>query len=95
MTKQRSKRYSKEFQESSANLAIGSDQPISRTATELGVDPATLRAWIRKHCTGQGQSSSAQDSEAELKQLRKKLARVTMERDILKKATAYFAGEQQ
>ena len=95
MTNTRSKRYSQEFQHSSANLAITSDQPVSRTAKELGVDPATLRAWITKHCPEHGNGRSAQASEAEIKALRKKLARVTLERDILKKATAYFASEQQ
>ena len=59
MTNTRSKRYSQEFQHSSANLAITSDQPVSRTAKELGVDPATLRAWITKHCPEHGNGRSA------------------------------------
>ena len=98
MTKKASKRYSQDFQKSSAYLAITSDQAISKTAKELGVDPQTIRSWINKHfpdhLKNKAEELSPSDMQAELKQLRKDLARVTLERDILKKATAYFASDQ-
>jgi transposase len=91
-------RYSEDFQRTSAQLATSTDQPMSRTAKELGVDPSTLRAWVRKHCPNYEAATSGTVTqahlEAEVKQLRKQLAQAQLERDILKKATAYFASEQ-
>jgi len=93
------KRYPKEFQQSSAKLAIESEQAISKTANNLGIDPNTLRNWIQKHYPNYKPKTSVditQDSLlVELKALRKKVSRLTEERDILKKATAYFARENE
>lgn len=88
-------RYPEEFKKSSAKLAIESDQSISRTAVDLSVDPNSLRSWITKyyphHQTKTPADISLEKLLEENKQLRKQLARTTEERDILKKATAYFA----
>lgn len=93
------RRYPKEFQQSSAKLAIESEQALSKTANDLGVDPNTLRSWIQKHYPNYKSKTPidmTQDSLlAELKALRKKVSRLTEERDILKKATAYFARENE
>jgi len=96
-TRSSSTRYPEEFKKSSAKLAIETDQSISRTATELGVDPSTLRMWISKYYANHKTKTSADINQEKLleenKQLRKQLFRMTQERDILKKATAYFAKE--
>lgn len=80
----------------SVKLAIESDQPISRTADELGVNQNTLHTWISKY-HGPQRQKVGQVEEAhlydELKRLRKENRRLTEERDILKKAAAYFAKE--
>ena len=49
MTKRTNKRYSQDFQKSSAQLAITADQAISKTAKALGVDPQSLKSWINMH----------------------------------------------
>ena len=90
-------RYPVEFKKSSAKLAIEADQKISKTANDLNIDPATLRSWINKSYPNHHTHTSADMTPEKLleenKQLRKLLARTTQERDILKKATAYFAKE--
>ena len=97
MGKRKVKSYSLEFKQSSAKLAAESDQPISTTARELGVHEATLHGWVRRYCPGKKASVPEIDNDpaAELKKLRKENIRLKQERDILKKAAAYFASEMQ
>jgi len=49
MSKRCVKNYSLEFKQSSAKLATESDQPINKTAEELGVNTNTLHGWINKY----------------------------------------------
>lgn len=99
MSEQRQKIYSTEFKESSVKLAIESSQPIAHTARELGINPNTLYTWINKYSIAPNANGSKvhNDNRAydEIMKLKKELARVTQERDILKKATAYFAKESR
>jgi len=88
--------YTAEFRESAVKLAIESDQPVSKTAEELGVNKNTLQTWIGKYHRPQKQKAGRVEEEHfydELKRLRKENKRLTEERDILKKAAAYFAKE--
>ncbi len=91
----KSNNYTSEFKESAVKLAIESDQPISTTARELGVNVNTLYTWIGKYSAPKQQPAERTDEHIydENKRLKKELARVTQERDLLKKATAYFAKE--
>ena len=97
MSKEKPKLYPAEFRESSVKLAIESDQPIAQTARELGINPNTLHTWISKYSKpGASQSVVSRTDQHlydELKQLKKENARLKEERDILKKAAAYFAQE--
>ena len=90
-------RYPEEFKKSSAKLAIETDQVISKTAKDLNTDPATLRNWVNKYYPNHQTKTSTDMNQEKLltenKQLRKQLTQMTQERDILKKATAYFAKE--
>ncbi|MDF1685108.1 MAG: transposase [Legionellaceae bacterium] len=96
MSKRTVKSYSLEFKQSSAKLAHETDQPISTTARELGVNECTLHGWVKRfHPTEAEKSNMPDDSAAELKRLRKENIRLKQERDILKKAAAYFASEIQ
>ena len=87
--------YTSEFKQSAVKLAVESDQTVAKTAKELGVNPNTLHTWIGKY--RKPQKSEGELTEAhlydELKRLRKENARLKEERDMLKKATAYFARE--
>ena len=90
-------RYPEEFKRSSAKLAIETDQSITHTAKDLNVDPSSLRSWIEKyfpnHKTKTPKDINQEALLEENQQLRKQVIRLTQERDILKKATAYFAKE--
>ena len=98
------KRYSQEFKDSSIQLVINSDESIKKIAEDLDVHNKTLYAWVRAYkeangievpAQGKGKKSSIikETETEELKRLRRELKVVKQERDILKKATAYFAKE--
>ena len=90
------KQYSSEFRESAVKLAIESNRPIAQIAKELGIKKNTLYTWVDKY-TKPKEPVMRTDEHIydENKRLRKELARVTQERDLLKKAAAYFARESQ
>ena len=94
MDKRKTKTYPLEFKKSSAQLAATSDQPITQTAKDLGINSVTLNGWVKQYCpkllTKKPQEN---DLIAEVTRLRKEVARLKQERDILKKAAAYFASE--
>lgn len=94
MKNKKMKEYTEEFKQESAKLAIKSDCSVDKTAQNLGVSSTALRNWIKKYSSG-SVKEKANSMELEIKQLKKELSRVKQERDILKKATAYFAGEVQ
>ena len=89
--------YPPEFRESSVKLAAEADQPIAQTARELGVNPNTLHGWISKYSKPSSSQPTVSRTDEhlydQLKQLKKENARLKEERDILKKAAAYFAQE--
>ncbi|QGP56077.1 Transposase [Piscirickettsia salmonis] len=97
MGKRHVTKYTEEFKKSSAKLAVDSNQAASHTAQELGIHPSTLHGWVNKYYPNSLDTveDESTDMAAEIKQLKKELARVTQEREILKKAAAYFASETQ
>jgi transposase len=82
--------YPEEFRESSAKLAMEPGSTVKQVADDLGVHVKTLEGWIKKYGPKEAEQLS---DKAELKRLRKECARLKQERDILKKAAAYFASE--
>lgn len=94
MSKRTKPVYSLDFKRSSVKLAIESDQPISKTAKELGINESTLYNWVCKFRPDERkEKKSGSEMEDELKALRRENSRLKQERDILKKAAAYFANE--
>jgi len=88
--------YSSEFKESAIKLATESKHPIAQTARELGINTNTLYSWIDKYSKPKEQTMRTDEHiYDEVRRLKKELARVTQERDLLKKATAYFAKESK
>jgi len=87
--------YSEDFRQLAIELALNDDRGISEIAKELGIYPKTLYVWVNKYKKEHGlvKQKETNDLESELKRLKKELAKVKMERDILKKAAAYFAKE--
>ena len=88
-------RYTLEFKLEAVRL-VKAGQEASVTARVLGMPKATLSNWVRLAEKGELQGAGERPVSAEqmeLARLRAELAGVKMERDILKKATAYFARE--
>jgi transposase len=87
----------KQFQEEAVRLALTSSQSIAKTARDLGINPSTLYSWIRaakdKVPTISDATGNHTNLVEELNRLRKENARLKEEREILKKATAFFAKE--
>ena len=95
MTKKKLNTYTSEFKESAVKLVLDSDEAISQIAKKLGVNPNTLYTWVHNASKSKGNNNVAkkETSEDEIKRLKKQVLRLTQERDILKKAAAYFAQE--
>lgn len=87
-------RYTAEFRAEAVKQVVERGYPVREVATRLGVSPWSLYQWLRAHREADGPAAAAaQDAAAEIRRLRSELRRVTEERDILKKATAYFAKQ--
>lgn len=98
MSKETPNTYTAEFRASAVKLANESDKPISQVAQDLGINVNTLHTWISKYSRPKDSNNAIRTDEHlydELKRLKKEVARLTEERDLLKKAAAYFAKEQR
>ena len=83
------RKFDEEFRREAVNLVLGGVSAV-RAAADLGVSQTTLSKWVAAARGSQAETVSETEHE-ELKRLRKENAQLRMERDILKKATAYFA----
>jgi transposase len=91
------RRFSREFKVEAVKLVCERGVTIAQAARNLDVHVNVLRTWVRAHredpahaFPGLGQQKP---EAAEMTRLRREVARLKMERDILKKAAAYFAKE--
>lgn len=94
--KKKRRKYTQEFKEEAVKLVTEQGYQIAEAARNLGVNENLLGRWKRE-IEGGGEGSSALRSgtamQTELNQLRKENKRLKMEREILKKAAAFFAKE--
>ena len=93
-------KYSKEFRDSTVQLIINNNEPIVKVAQDLDLNPKTLYHWVTTYKKAHNipiksikLSNNNESLDDENKRLRRELKIVKQERDILKKATAYFAKE--
>ena len=86
--------YSLEFRQEAVRLLGSSGRSVPQLARELGCSPQSLRNWARQLDIDQGKAEGlSSDEREELRRLRRELRVVTEEREILKKAAAFFAKE--
>jgi transposase len=91
------RKYTPEYRAEAVRLVEIGDRAVAQVARDLGISMQTLWQWVQ-----QAKVDSAQAGEAlttterdELRQLRREVARLREEREILKKATAFFAKESK
>jgi transposase-like protein len=89
------KRYTEEFKIEAVKQVTERGYSVQDVAKRLGITTHSLYAWRKKYGQGSQYAAQLDDQSVEIKRLRAELKRVTEERDILKKATAYFAKESQ
>jgi transposase len=85
------KRYTEEFKLEAVKQVTDRGHTVVDVAGRLGVTTNSLYAWIKRYEVPEAQRAANQDQASELRRLKAELKRVTEERDILKKAAAYFA----
>ena len=96
---QKRKHYSKQFKTDAVKLVTEQDFNVSEAARNLGIHHSSLRRWKRELESDGNQAFPGKGNlnaeKQELDRLRTENKRLRMERDILKKATAFFAKESQ
>lgn len=88
--------YSDEFKRDAVRLVVEEGYSFKAACEAIGVCDATLRAWHAKLAPPPepcGDDATLEEMRVEIARLRKQLKRTELEREILKKATAYFAKE--
>ena len=98
------RRYSLQFKDEACRLAVGQEYGPARAAKELGVPEMTLRSWMKqrkllseaKETTVDlpPESDDVQVLKTQLREAQKRIRELEIQKDILKKATAFFAREQ-
>lgn len=88
------RKYTREFKVSAVNLVNEQGYSIPEAARSLGVADRSVRDWVERFSREVGLAPTGDGAlAAEVRRLRKENARLLMERDILKKAAAFFAKE--
>lgn len=90
----RRRQFSAEFKASAVRLVLEEGRPVSEVARDLDIVVSALGNWVKQARDAQGTDPSGpvtSSEREELARLRRELRVVKMERDILKKATAFFA----
>jgi transposase len=85
------KRYPEEFKIEAVKQVVDRGHSIADVAKRLDITTHSLYAWVKKYGPDNKQHNDLSEAQAEIKRLQKELKRATEERDILKKAAAYFA----
>lgn len=93
MTRKR-RQYTEEFKLEAVKLVTEQGYGITEAARSLGIGGNVLRYWKKKLAAEEDDPELTEDEQMELKRLREENRRLRMERDILKKAAAFFANER-
>jgi transposase len=86
-------RYTEEFKVEAIKQITERHHSVADVAERLGVSTHSLYKWLKYYSAQSGSPAQLNDQQAEIRQLKAELKRVTEERDILKKAAAYFAKQ--
>ncbi len=98
MEKRKRRQFTKEFKAEAVRLVLDQKQSVTQTARDLGIWESSLTAWVKQAKIDRGHGppgALTTEERAELAQLRRENRTLRMEREILKKATAFFAKENR
>ena len=90
-----SKRYPEEFKIEAVKQVTERGHAVADVANRIGVSQHSLYECLKRYSLPEGERLELQGQSAEIRRLKAELKRVTEERDILKKAAAYFAKESR
>lgn len=96
MTSRKRRAFSADFKADAVRLVLEGGKTIAEVTQQFDLTESSLREWVKRAQADSGKSTPdalTSSERAELVELRKRLKRAEMERDILKKATAFFARE--
>jgi len=89
--------YDKEFKLSAVKMVLDGGMSVARISRDLGINENSLHKWKKAYLNDQQNAfpgkGKMKPEEEEIRKLKKELVTATMERDILKKAIAFFAKE--
>jgi transposase len=90
-----SKRYTDEFRAEAVRMVLEENNSVPQVAMNLGINVWTLKEWMKKHreSTRSKESKRPETFEEENRRLKREIMVLEQEREILKKAAAYFAKE--
>jgi transposase len=88
--------YPKEFREGAVQLARQGERPVADIAQELGIAESCLRNWLKRDQLDRRERDDGLTTaeREELRELRRRLRRLEQEKEILRKAAAFFAREE-
>jgi transposase len=91
----RRSKYPEEFRRNAAKLALDGGRSIRDVARELGVNHETLRNWVEslRRERRDGPAAVSGEERAELARLRRRVAELELEKEVLRKAAVFFARE--
>lgn len=97
-TKRKRRKFTDEFKARAVNLVLKQGVSVAQVARDLDLTESNLHTWVKQSKVDQGQGPAGAlttEEKAELAQLRKENRILKEERDILKKAAAFFAKENR
>ena len=90
-----SQRFTEEFKIQAVKQVTDQGYSVASVSERLGVTSSSLYNWIKAYGQDSEEHRHSQEQSDRIKQLEKEIKRVTMEHDILKEATVFFAGESK
>ncbi len=93
-TQRTRRKFSDEFKRDAVEIVRSSDKSIAEVARELGVYDSSLGNWVKQDQVDRGEREGlSSDEQTELVELRRENARLRMERELLKRAVAFWVRE--
>ena len=87
------RKFSVEFKPDAVEIVRSSGKSIAEVARELGIYDSSLGIWVRQDQIDRGERELTSDEQQELAELRRENARLRMERELLKRAVAFWVKE--